>query len=107
MTLVDLLEQDLCAAYAQEEMIYVQALHLAEQVSGAVRQGESGDALLTRITDLLAQVGKLEEELEPCKERWRREGTHPGPELRVRLANVATLIRETQERLDAALRKAA
>jgi hypothetical protein len=103
VNLNDFLEQELCAGYAQEEAIYSEALTLAERITLAVAKGEEADALLTEIGTLLRQIGKLETELDPCKERWRREGAHPGPELHARLGNVALLIRQMQEHLDRAL----
>jgi hypothetical protein len=100
---VEPLERELCAAYEQEAEIYTRALSLAEQVPAALHKGEDGDALVSQIAGLLAQIGQVEHRLAGSKERWRTEGAHPGPELRCQLARVATLIKQMQEHLDLAL----
>lgn len=106
-----ILAAELEAAYRAEAALYTQALHLAEQwFCETPEAGEpenakgpvplSGERVLARITELLAEVQGIEDHLAAVKTQWHDSASSPSGALADTLAQVADIIRNLQAQLD-------
>ena len=89
------LTQQLVDAYRREESLYRQINGLVAEQTGVLAQCADARAVLAlceQIEALMAQIGDIEEAIEPAKARWEESREDPDGELHQVLTSIEELI---------------
>jgi hypothetical protein len=86
-------------AFAEEAERYGEILKLAEELSTAFREGDTGASRLGRIQKGLEEVAAIEARIAPTKRAWEESGRQPGPELEEEMSRLRKLLTRLVERI--------